>query len=194
MTLVRVVGAIVLIGCAAAPPRAAFGDGKQAHAHTCTSADDCSVVPVSCCGRCGVASSGDARAALTETSHRPSRCRGLECPRCHRDPDPALVAYCASGTCRALDLHTSALTRCTEDSDCIVRPQGCCECGASAWVAVSASQSEAYTRRVCSPTVRCPACVGDPPPVGAVCRDAHCELGAARAGAPPTLEEQLGLE
>ena len=190
MRSLATLAALVLVGCAAAPARpAAFGTDKQTRPHTCTVATDCSVVPRSCCGSCGTAASGDARAVLTESWHGSSRCSGVSCPRCHAEPDPALVAYCAAGTCRALDLHTSAMTRCTADSDCIVRPRGCCDCAASAWVAVRADQSTAYQSRVCRPAIACPQCVGDPPPLRAVCGEGHCALAAT--GADPVGDLEL---
>lgn len=178
MPLVRVLALALLtttLGCAAAPPRAAFGDGKQARAHACHAADECALVPRSCCGQCGQPASGDVRAVLASAVTTPGRCEGVGCPRCHADPDPLLVAYCASGTCRALDLHTSPLTRCSADTDCVVRPRGCCECGATEWIAVRASQSSAYALRVCGPVSTCPECVGRAL-VAAVCREGHCAM------------------
>jgi hypothetical protein len=171
---------VLAIGCAAAPPRASLASSKQARAPRCTTSDECVLAPRGCCGHCGQAASGDVVAVLASEPDTSARCEGVRCPGCHADPDPALVAYCASGTCRALDLHTSPLARCTHDSDCIVRPRGCCECDATDWVAVNARQATAYSRRVCQPGVACPECVGAPPPMPASCDAGHCVLGVHR--------------
>ncbi len=168
--------AVFAAGCAAAPPVASYGSGKQAASTHCTAASECELVPRSCCGTCGVPTSGDVRAVLSATYRRPSRCTGGACPRCHADPDPRLVATCTrAGECAVLDLTRSPLTTCDTDAQCVVVARQCCDCGAHEWVAVRGSAADSYRERVCSAVQACPECVT--PAVGtAVCREHHCEI------------------
>jgi hypothetical protein len=172
---------MALVGCAAAPSplRSTTSTSKQAHARACESASDCVLAPRSCCGACGSAASGDARAiprGSADAAHA-RRCAETACPACAAPRDPHLIATCSrAGTCGVLDLSTSEITACTTDADCTVRPRGCCACGAHEWVAINARSHGAYARRVCEPIVRCLACVGDAPPTTAVCRAHHCAL------------------
>lgn len=171
------VGLALVTGCAAVPPVVATRvTDKQAHARGCTAASDCELVARTCCGHCGQPASGDVRAIARGTARQSSRCVGTGCPRCHADPDPALVAYCAAGTCRALDLHTSPLTRCAHDEECSVRPRSCCECDATEWVAIRTDAARTYQRRVCGGAAACPECAGPSAPHRAFCIDSRCVL------------------
>lgn len=182
-TRVALVLVVLVTGCAASPvpPLRRAGTPKQATAPECRAATDCELVARSCCGQCGQPASGDVRAV--RAGHAPPRheCEGTGCPRCHADPDPALLAICTSGQCAVLDLHRSPLSRCTTDADCTVRPRGCCDCGATEWVALNTHSDAAYQRRVCGGPTICPECVGDHEGGHrAVCVESHCEIRTAR--------------
>jgi hypothetical protein len=167
--------AMLAIGCAASPARTTFGGSKQARAATCTQPADCAVVPISCCGFCGAAAHGDARAVLRGAATTRDECLQHGCGDCHQEPDPQLRSYCSErGTCRLLDLTQGPLVQCATDADCTMIPLQCCECGADSWVAVATTRALVVRRRICpDETVTCPACVGRAPAI-AVCRASRC--------------------
>jgi hypothetical protein len=173
--------ALLAVGCAATPPVASYGAGKQATSRHCTDASECELVPRSCCGHCGVPAPGDVRAVPAGSDRRPSRCTGSACPRCHAEPDPRLVATCTrAGECAVLDLTRSPLTACENDAQCVVVARDCCECGAQAWVAVRGSAADTYRERVCAADQACPDCLGQPVVGTAVCREHHCDIAVGR--------------
>ena len=96
----------------------------------CSGSMQCVVRPASCCGNCGQPSADDMigvnQAHLSD--YAMSVCRdALDCPACAGMPIPSLTAICAEGRCEALDIASSGLSDgCTEDRDCIVRPNRCC--------------------------------------------------------------------
>lgn len=123
----------------------------------CTYNTDCSVVPASCCGFCGVASASDMIAVNNAhvSDYSASVCTGgVGCPACAGQVDNNLVATCESNHCVANDLRTTPVEGCTSDSECRVRAVGCCECGAESegpYIAINASQDGAYQALVCDP-------------------------------------------
>ena len=80
-----------------------------------------------------------------------------------------------------LDLTRSPLSTCESDAQCEVVARDCCECGASAWVAVRASAADSYRARVCMPDQDCPECIGQPMGT-AYCRDGHCAMRGSASG------------
>jgi len=180
--IARVWMAWMLVGCAAAPLRSSYCEGKQGHAHSCAHAEDCMLIARSCCGHCGAPASGDVLAVPADAAiDRPSRCVGASCPRCHGEADPRLVATCTrEGRCAVLDLSRSRLSACATDAQCEVVARDCCECGATSWVAVRASSADAYRGRVCASDQQCPECVAQPEGA-ARCVEGHCVMTPAAA-------------
>lgn len=148
----------------------------------CTGPGQCTVVPQSCCGSCGAATSTDMIGVATDraSAYRSFVCEGAGCPTCYREQDPFLQAFCKAGACTAVDLHESPLTDCTADSDCRLRYAPCCEpCGAptSPLIALPVSQLSAYRALVCAPDTACPKCATSyPPSAKAVCNKGHCDV------------------
>lgn len=175
--------AFVLLACAPATPRPTLEPHKQARGPRCAVNEDCVLEPVSCCGACGHPRTGDVRAVHRDRAGaRASTCG--DCPDCAGTPDPMLVPYCTAGTCRVLDLHRSAFTRCAHDEDCMVRRRGCCDCGPDEWVAVRRSRQTDYVRQLCGPVFPCPECVGSAPADHAVCAHGHCAIDQRHAPPP----------
>jgi hypothetical protein len=161
--------------CAPAAPRPTLDPHKQARGPRCEVNDDCVLEPVSCCGDCGAARTGDVRAVHRDRAGvRAGTCG--DCPACAGAPDPMLVPYYTCGSCRVLDLHRSAFTRCARDEDCVVRHRGCCDCGPAEWVAVRRSREANYVRQLCGPVFPCPDCLGLASPDAAVCDHGRCAI------------------
>jgi hypothetical protein len=152
-------------------------------ASTCTTRSDCAVAPVTCCGDCGVARSGDAIALATSQlgSWHTAACRGGEaCPRCAGRIDPMLIATCEAASCRLHDLHTEAIGACTTDTDCALAPATCCDCGAlgaGAVVAFNPAHGD-IGAITCDAGTACPPCVPTFTGVAAQCMGGHCEVVA----------------
>ncbi len=150
----------------------------------CVATSDCVVLPASCCGSCGVATRGDVIVAHQDDAPaiRAEACRDVGgCPACAGTPDPTLQAICSEGRCALLDLQGSALTRCEQDADCVVRVPDCCECGADTsterLVALRRSARGDYEQLVCQPRQACPECAAEyPPEAAALCEDGHCSF------------------
>lgn len=141
------------------------------------------MIPSSCCGSCGAATRGDARAVNRDrASEAQSNACGSEqgCPACYGVDDPALFAVCKSGTCQIQDLADDASAECTSDLDCAIRTRECCECGGdtSPGSLVAISDPQAFGELVCSGTEACGECLlVYPSGVQARCGSSgHCEL------------------
>ncbi len=151
---------------------------------SCAAPADCVVVPMSCCGSCGAATPDDMIGVSRDAQdrYRSVACEGgMICPACAQEQDPALIATCAGGSCLAIDLHTSALTACTSDADCVLRPADCCGCDYS-FIAIGSASEDEYRTLVCDPRADCPPCGPPSPPPGtsAVCDPVthHCAVFA----------------
>ncbi len=142
----------------------------------CDGPGDCIVVPRTCCGFCGVASATDMIAVEPShaSSYRSSVCGpGTGCPDCAGRNDPFLQGFCVTGHCKAVDLHTDAMTGCATDDDCQLRYAACCEpCGAPSdgLLALRKDAVSTYRGLVCAPDATCPKCATSyPPGAKAVC-------------------------
>lgn len=147
----------------------------------CTVANECIVVPVSCCGSCGAATPGDARAVNAEARRARAgagepTCEGSSsCPDCYQRTAPTLVATCRAGECALVDLTRDRLTECRVDSECETTFAGCCACGSEGPIALARGRRDDYRRLICGAgPVACPECVGRPVPAGAACVAGHC--------------------
>jgi len=146
----------------------------------CVSPTECSVVPVTCCGRCGTATSTDMIAVRNDEANawRNAVCGGgpIACPDCAAMPDPYLVATCEAGNCLARDLHLDALTQCTADADCTLAPATCCACGAiglGAAIAFNPAHGS-LAPLICDPRADCPPCVPTFTGIAARCSAGRC--------------------
>lgn len=146
----------------------------------CVSPTDCSVVPVTCCGTCGTATSGDMIAVRNDeaSAWRDAVCGGgpIACPDCAAMPDPFLVATCEAGNCLARDLHLDALTQCATDTDCTLAPATCCACGVIGFGAAIAFNPTrgSLASLICDPRADCPPCVPTFTGIAAHCVTGHC--------------------
>ncbi len=162
-----------------APPDGAAED-------PCSVPSDCVLVPMSCCGRCGVPSREDAIALTTRaaTHYRDAVCEGVACPDCAGMVDPTLLASCVDSRCVVIDLYVHPSTACDTDDDCYVRTPECCECGASpgptGLIAASRVGTPRYESLVCDPGTGCDACVPTYSELAIpVCTDDHCRVTIA---------------
>lgn len=149
---------------------------------SCVSPTECSVVPVSCCGQCGSATSGDLIAVRTDeaSAWRTTACGGgpFACPECATMQDPYLVATCTLGNCAARDLHVDPLTECTTDADCTLAPATCCACGEIGLGAAIAYNPAAgsLAQLICDPRADCPPCVPTFTGIEARCDAGRCAV------------------
>ena len=162
-------------------------DGAFVSYGSCAGPGWCELVPLTCCGKCGVPALGDMIAVnynLT-TVYRNDVCKGgtIPCPDCAAMDDPNLTAVCRQSTCRAVDVRTDTMSGCTVDDDCVLRAgNGCCEsCAAvspAELIALSKTGLGELQSNVCHPDQgACPPCVPQyPPNVVARCdpQTRHC--------------------
>ena len=156
----------------------------------CEVNSDCSVVPESCCGRCGAPARDDALAINIAKASEHSRAvcgDDVGCPACA--PlfiDPTLVATCRAGRCALVDLVRHSATACERDPDCTLRTPDCCECGGDTGlgrlIGISTSAQSDYAQLVCDPEQACDECAPIyPSEVTVQCGAAgHCETHDAR--------------
>jgi hypothetical protein len=85
-------------------------------------------------------------------------------------------AVCESGTCQPVDVRQTALSACTDDTDCYLRAgTTCCGCGSNNLIAVSKKVN--VEQVFCGPGHACAAdCAAAPlpPGVAAYCSAGHC--------------------
>ncbi len=164
------------VGCAASGAEAQSDANAMA---ACARPTDCMVVPRTCCGSCGAATVSDSVAISRAwaATHRYPCTAGAGCPDCSRRADPTLLATCRAGRCRVFPLARSPLVRCAAESDCGLRAAGCCECGATEFVALRRDRFSAYAQLVCDGTAACGACSAQPPgAIAALCVDGRCRV------------------
>lgn len=94
--------------------------------------------------------------------------------------DARLVATCQAGRCQVVDLAAHASTACTDDAQCRIRTNVCCECGGPTsvdhLVAVNTASEPSFASLVCSSDQACPECMPIyPAEAMALCNDGHCE-------------------
>jgi hypothetical protein len=141
---------------------------------SCSAPGLCELVPLTCCGKCGVPALSDMYGVNIDraSAYRDVVCKGgtVPCPDCITMEDPNLAAVCRQGTCRAVDVRSDAMSACKDDTDCTLRAGStCCEaCGlvdASGLVALSASGAAELQKNICHPNDgACPPCVPQYPP------------------------------
>jgi hypothetical protein len=92
------------------------------------------------------------------------------------------VATCATGQCTVVDLYEQSLTACQSQSDCKLRAQACCECGAdtsrTGLISIRTDAESEYTALVCEPNPSCDDCVPNyPGDAMAMCSpDGYCHV------------------
>ena len=150
---------------------------------SCSEPSDCVVVPVSCCGSCGVPARGDAQAVRADRAADVSKracAGGGGCPACAGVPDPTLIATCDAGRCTLVDLLKHPTTACRDDGDCRLRTNQCCGCPGPAPIGFEhliAVSSEDYRSLVCDQAVACLGCEPQfPEDALAVCNFGHCQV------------------
>lgn len=177
----------VLFGCAQSHEVLGDGGGRDsAGGGACAVASDCTLLPESCCGSCGVATATDMVAVAGEDvdANRTRACRDtVGCPTCFIQQDPFLLAVCSAGECEARDLRVDTLTSCTGSEECQLAPRECCACGVLSLAEVVAFNPArgSYADLVCDPRAECPPCVPILDGLRAECVSGHCsviELGA----------------
>jgi hypothetical protein len=141
-------------------------------------------IETSCCGTCGVPEL-PAFAGVNENyvqNYRAEKCPApYACPAlaCLTAENPNIAARCTMGHCEAFDVRkVAAYSACQLDTDCALRAGlGCCECGATTWVAVSHSGEQAIPAAECAPNAACADCLPVPPiNARAICQSNVCQL------------------
>ena len=172
------------------------GTGGASNFKPCQSSADCSLVPQTCCGVCGVPELEDVLSVNVQfqNDHKLKVCGDPPppCPYCATEPNPNLYAFCEigimGGTCVAEDIRKSDLSACQTDSDCSLRfGLNCCEpCGGSSsdLVAINRSQLGALEARKCDAAEACDECVPNyPNGVTTTCTAGQCQV--AYTNEPP---------
>jgi hypothetical protein len=150
----------------------------------CSGNGTCELVPASCCSSCTTPRATDFVAIPRDQDQawQATHCIGdIGCPACVPPPtnpfDDPFDAICTSGQCVVDDIRLDPFTACLRDADCVIRAHGCCDCGATKFMAIAVGQLPAYRAAVCPPDAVCGSCVSVPP-VGyvAVCdgQTNHC--------------------
>lgn len=144
----------------------------------------CAVRSRSCCGSCGEPTPTDLVAVRADRlgDYAELACPPVAaCPACAGRPDPYLLATCdtsgpGTGHCVAVDLHSSPLTECVVDGDCMLGPRTCCACGTVTDTEAIAFNLEHGSLRalVCDPDVTCPPCLPDFGMLLALCESGRC--------------------
>jgi hypothetical protein len=149
----------------------------------CTKNSQCIVRPSSCCGQCGAATREDIVALNADKAlaYSSAHCGdSFGCPACYMDQDARLVATCAAEQCKVVDLAVSEVTSCTENGDCRIRANVCCECGAPTGVrdliAINVLAEADFAEIRCDADQACTECAPSyPAEVMAVCEAGHCQ-------------------
>ncbi|MCB9583905.1 MAG: hypothetical protein H6718_00815 [Polyangiaceae bacterium] len=132
----------------------------------CQVPSDCVVMPISCCGSCGVPSRGDAQAVRKDQAQAVSQAacgEGSGCPACAAPPDPTLLATCEAGQCTLVDLQEDPITECMTGEDCRIRTDTCCECGGPTDEGhlIAIRKDGNFESLVCDPNTGCDDCIPD---------------------------------
>lgn len=164
-------------------------DGSIASIASCTHPGECALAVPGCCGyTCGelTASSLVAVRRGTQAELKASTCDDqggmTTCPGCVSGQPPAsLQAMCRAGTCAVVDVASDALSACSADGDCALRPATCCACGlvdAANLVALATGSVSDYGSAICDPAQPCGKCAWEiPTSARARCgATKHCEV------------------
>jgi len=191
MRLTRFVLLAMFAACSAAPSPTSESSTAERTSRTrripaierCETPRDCIVISRTCCGRCGAAVPGDAR-AVNSVEHRAAASRGeqiceppAQCPDCYEQTEPTLIATCRRDRCVLVDLSRDEVTACRTPEDCETTYAGCCECGSPGEIALARGRANDYRTMLCgTEPMPCPACAGDPPRAIPTCTAGHCSI------------------
>ncbi len=149
----------------------------------CSSSSDCQVVARGCCPPCrdlndqGTTRYRPGAFTAAQAAERARTCgvKSVKCAKCAEPGlEPSYLPVCESGRCQLLDVRTSAMSACTSDAECSLRPSTCCGCQSQP-VAVSTHGFKLFREAVCEPGLDCSACaIPNYGGVSAVCVDGHC--------------------
>jgi hypothetical protein len=156
---------------------------------TCERAMECALVPNQCCYPCGdpqpeqlVAVNGR---RTGEANERYCEGHDRNCPRCPQRPIRAtLRATCLQSACTLVDLESPVITRCVEESDCVLTLNMCCDTcdphGADDLIAVRRDQLQTVRQAYCGDRPpNCMACIGTiMPGFSAACIEGACAVRA----------------
>jgi hypothetical protein len=151
----------------------------------CTTPGTCVLGGKTCCGVCGAPTLTDVTAVNEKqaAAYQTSICPKAEpCPDCPTAIEPNLQAFCRGSRCTAVDVRLDALSSCSTDSDCMLRYEACCECGASGdfnIIALNKTKTGDYMLERCKPMAACAECApAYPATLRAVCDTAtkHCAV------------------
>jgi Kunitz/Bovine pancreatic trypsin inhibitor domain len=136
----------------------------------CSSPGDCLIAQANCCASCGSVTA-QSFVAVNRASEGPYTfargCDLVDCPGC---PEPSqssrefFTATCQAGQCVVIDVRQTDLTKCVDNTDCVLRSGlECCErCDGAHWVALNAKAD--LRALVCgADPPGCPACVAPEP-------------------------------
>jgi hypothetical protein len=157
--------------------------GQATGGDSCLVDSDCALVWRGCC------SCGNGNPMWVIATHRErqqevqdAECHGqapCHCPVWQYEPlAPIFRASCVEYKCAAVDLRQAALSKCSQDSDCVAEGLGCCGAVselARDYVGINKSADDSVLQ--CVPAPPCvPTPALGPPPVTICADDGHCAV------------------
>jgi hypothetical protein len=154
---------------------------------TCPGPGQCILDAAGCCGlNCQPDSAliavrrGTAEQVVAATCNDPGT---VGCPKCLRQIDSSIQAFCRAGTCSVVDVRTDPISSCASDGDCLLLYATCCQpCNGgpiAQIVAIDQAGAGELTLQLCTGTETCDRCLPSfPGQLHAQCNLAtgHCEV------------------
>lgn len=151
----------------------------------CSEPSECTITPVGCCAPCTEPTLEDVIGLASEDvdEYREVVCADpVACPDCEpAAPNPNIVATCNARACIAIDVATLPATLCSDDDECRVRTNTCCECDAEPvfqnLIGITPLGVLDLLNLVCDADATCDACTPTyPDDVEAFCNDGRCDV------------------
>jgi len=151
----------------------------------CNEPSECVVTHSGCCEPCSEPTLDDVIGISREDlpEYREAACADpVACPDCiPAAPNPDLVATCNARACVAVDVTSLPATRCTDDDECRVRTNTCCECDAEPsfdnLIGITPLGVLDLLGLVCDSAATCEPCAPDyPSDVEAYCNAGRCDV------------------
>lgn len=151
----------------------------------CNEPSECIVTHAGCCEPCVEPTLDDVIGISPDDleEYRASTCADpVACPDCEPAfPNPDLVATCNARACVAVDVQGLPATRCTDDDECRVRTNTCCECDADPTfpnlIGITPLGVLDLLGLVCDSDATCDPCTPDyPSDVEAYCNAGRCDV------------------
>lgn len=146
----------------------------------CEVPSDCTLVLNGCCAPCGLPSSADVVAVRKDRADEISQrvcAEPVPCPKCASFENPALIATCQASRCTTIDLRKHPVTECSQDVECRLRSNACCECGGPTDPGhlLAVGKAGGIESLICDPDFACDECLPQyPADAVAICDEGHC--------------------